>query len=395
MPSVKSHSGLSKQKINRKQPGYVWVETNRELCRLAVSLEKEPAIGVDLEADSMFHYKERVCLLQISTPSQNVLVDPLALKDISPLKPIFADPHIRKVMHGSDYDIRSLKRDFGIEVRSLFDTHIAARFLGYRETGLANLLKDKFGLNIEKKYQKKDWSKRPLPPGMLDYAAQDASHLLPLSRLLEKELRAKKRILWVEEECEIQSRVGPAVIDKKPLFLKFKGAGRLDSRSLGILEAILKFRNKTARRRDLPPFKVMSNGPIMGLVNKKPKTEAEIKDIKGLSPRQVKALGPSLLKVIGEVMDLPEENLPVYPKKAGKRLGHKAAERAKVLRKWREMRAGEMVLEPALVCSNAQIQSLVLVSPEKPEDLEGIEGLRNWQRQVFGSEICDLLKKTE
>jgi ribonuclease D len=394
MPSERSNSSLPKQKISRKQSGYVWVETNQELCRIAVSLEKEPVIGVDLEADSMFHYKEKVCLLQISTPSQNILVDPLGLKDIAPLKPVFADPHVRKVIHGSDYDIRSLKRDFGIEVRSLFDTHISARFLGYRETGLANLLKDKFGLNIEKKYQKKDWSKRPLPNGMLDYAVQDASCLLPLARILEKELRAKNRILWVEEECEIQSRVSPATNDKKPLFLKFKGAGRLDSRSLAVLEAILQFRNKLARRRDLPPFKVLANGPIMGIVTKRPMTEADIKEIKGLSTRQVKALGPSLLKKMGEALDLPREELPVYPKKAGKRISLKAAERTKALRKWREKRAGEMVLEPGLVCSNAQIQSLALVNPMKSEDLEFVNGLRNWQRQVFGSEICELLKKT-
>jgi ribonuclease D len=372
----------------------VWVETSRELCRIALSLEKEPAIGVDLEADSMFHYKERVCLLQISTPTQNILVDPLALKDIAPLKPIFVDPNVRKVIHGSDYDIRSLKRDFGIEVCSLFDTHIAARFLGYRETGLANLLKDKFGLNIEKKYQKKDWSKRPLPNGMLNYAAQDASHLLPLSRILEKELRAKKRILWVEEECEIQSRVSPATIDKKTLFLKFKGAGRLDSRSLAVLEAVLRLRDKIARRRDLPPFKVLTNGPIMGMVTKRPTTEEEMKEIEGLSPRQVKALGPSLLKKIGAALDLPKEELPVYPKKTGKRICPKAVERVKVLRKWRERRAGDMLLEPGIVCSNAQIQSLALIHEIKSEDLAGINGLRNWQRQVFGSEICKLLKKT-
>ena len=371
------------------------METHQELCRIALRLEKEPAIGVDLEADSMFHYRERVCLLQISTPSQNILADPLALKDISPLEPVFADPHVRKVIHGADYDIRSLNRDFGIEVRALFDTHIAARFLGYRETGLASLLKEKFGLTIDKKYQKKDWSKRPLSTRMLGYAAQDASHLLPLARILKEELRAKARLFWVEEECEIQSRVRPATIDKNPLFLKFKGAGRLDSRSLAVLEAILQFRNKVARRRDLPPFKVLANGPIMGMVTKRPMTEAEIKEIKGLSPRQVKALGPSLFKKIGEALDLAREELPVYPKKADKRISPRAAERAKALRKWRERRAGELVLEPGLVCANAQIQSLALIHPMKSEDLEGINGLKNWQRQVFGREICELLRATE
>jgi ribonuclease D len=132
----------------------------------------------------------------------------------------------------------------------------------------------------------------------------------------------------------------------------------------------------------------------MGMVTKRPVTEAEIKEIKGLSPRQFKVLGPLLLKKIGEALDLPKEELPVYPKKTRNRICAKADERAKVLRKWREKRAGEMALEPGLVCSNAQIQSLSLRHPKKSEDLAGINGLKNWQRQAFGDEICELLRKT-
>ena len=119
-------------------PEHTLIENDNDLCELIVLLEKEPAIGVDLEADSMFHYQEKVCLLQISTQRVNLLIDPLSVEDLSPLAPVFADVRIRKILHGSDYDIRSLYRDFGIQVHSLFDTQIAARFLGIRETSLAS-----------------------------------------------------------------------------------------------------------------------------------------------------------------------------------------------------------------------------------------------------------------
>ena len=121
------------------------IEKASDLRRIAKYVRTRGVIGVDLEADSMFHYQEKVCLVQMASNDQTFLIDPLALKDLSPLAPVFADPDVRKVFHGADYDIRSLYRDFGIEVHSLFDTQIAARFLGFRETSLASLLKDLSG----------------------------------------------------------------------------------------------------------------------------------------------------------------------------------------------------------------------------------------------------------
>jgi len=379
--------------MNQKQPVYVLVEERADLCRISADLEKEMAIGVDLEADSMYHYQERVCLVQISTRFQNILVDPLALRDLSPLAPVFADPRVRKVFHGADYDIRSLHRDFGIEISSLFDTQIAARFLGIRETSLASLLKEMFGISIKKKYQKKDWSKRPLPSAMLDYAVQDASHLLPLAQILEEELMAKGRLFCVEEECEMLRKVRSAACDGHPLFTKFKGARRLDARSLAILEAILRLRDDVASRRDRPPFKVLGNATVMEIAEKKPVMESDLETIVGLGPKQIRALGPSLLKKTREALNLPEEALPVYPpKKTKKPVGFNVAKRVKALKAWREKRADRLGMDTALVCSNAQIQSLALAHPKAPKDLDGIDGMKNWQKQVFGREICALLK---
>lgn len=379
--------------MEQGNPSYALVEKRADLKRLAHDLKAELAIGVDLEADSMFHYKEKVCLIQISTRFQNFIVDPLTLKNLSPLLPIFKDPRIQKIFHGADYDIRSLHRDFGIQVHSLFDTQIAARFLGLKETGLANLLQDRLGISIKKKYQKKDWSKRPLPSAMLSYAVEDACHLITLAQDLKEELLIKGRLFCVEEECGILSMVRHENSqDGNPLFMRFKGARRFDPLSLAVLEAILQYRDRLARRRNLPPFKVIGNVTIKEIVERKPLTVNQLKHIKGMTPAQIERVGRSLLQRIQKAHDMPEKRLPVYPSKSSKPLGHRVAKRVRVLKEWREKRASALDLDPAILCANARIQALAIANPKAPRDLEGIDGMRKWQRQVFGRELCALLK---
>lgn len=378
--------------MSKKKPPYLLVKNRSALSRIATELKKEKSIGVDLEADSLFHYQEKVCLIQISTPSKNFLVDPLPLDDLSPLSPVFSDPNIQKVLHGADYDIRSLYRDFGIEVNALFDTQIAAKFLGIMETGLARLLKDRLGVVVDKKYQKRDWSQRPLPDAMLTYAVTDTLHLLPLSRIFEDELRQRGRLFCVEEECKLLSRVRPLPPDNNPLFLKFNGAKRLDPRGLGVLESILQLRNDTARRRDRPPFKVLVNEAILEIAERCPVTEKDLEPIKGLNARQIKTLGRSILKKTAEALHMPQSDLPVFPKNNGRRITGKVSKRAKLLKEWRAQRAKQIGLDPSLVLTNAQIMDLALSHPKARKDLKDIDTIRAWQRKLFGSEICSLLK---
>ena len=191
----------------RAKHSYLMIDSTPKLEKFAGRLEKQKIIGVDLEADSMYHFKEKVCLIQIATKRKNLVLDPLEIQDMSPLQPIFLRRDILKIFHGADYDIRSLYRDFKIKVNNLFDTELASRFLGFRETGLEAVLNKYFNIELNKKYQKKDWSKRPLPQAMLDYAARDALYLVPLANMLEDELRTKDRLFCVEEECERLSKV--------------------------------------------------------------------------------------------------------------------------------------------------------------------------------------------
>ena len=150
--------------MDGKKISFEWIETLPSLEEVAQILGQAKIIGVDLEADSMHHYFEKVCLLQIATESACYVMDPLAVKDLSVLRPVFSNARIRKVFHGADYDIRSLHRDFRLEVENLFDTQLACLFLGLRETGLEALLRSRFQVDLNKKYQRADWSQRPLSP---------------------------------------------------------------------------------------------------------------------------------------------------------------------------------------------------------------------------------------
>jgi ribonuclease D len=140
---------------------YTYIDNNEALKQIEDFFGNEKIIGVDLEADSMFHFQEKVCLIQMASNNTTVVIDPLEISDMSPLKAILENGEIRKVFHGSDYDVRSIYRDYQIEINNLFDTEMASRFLGIPESGLGSVLLKRFGLKVDKSFQKKDWSIRP------------------------------------------------------------------------------------------------------------------------------------------------------------------------------------------------------------------------------------------
>ena len=380
--------------MNNEHIAYRIITKSHELEQMAAELENEKAIGVDLESDSMFHYSEKVCLLQISTQTKNFLVDTVALKDLSLMKKIFRSKEILKVFHGADYDIRSLNRDFAIVVNNLFDTQIAARLLGFREYSLSHLLKQLLGVVIEKKYQKKDWSKRPLTAAMLDYAAKDSCNLLNMHRILERQLVEKGRISWAEEESRILSKVRPHTNTNNQLFTNFRGAGKLAPRSLAVLEAILQFREGIAKRFDVPCFKILGNKQIMELSKKQPTTKKALKATNCLSPKQLNSFETPLLKIINNAQNIPENKCPAYPNKAAKSFDPMATKRIKALRLWRDSRAAELDIEPSLVCTNLQIQLLATKYPQDIKDVKNLSLIKDWQSRVFGMEIVNLLKST-
>jgi len=372
---------------------YKMINTRSELENFVRTIENEKAVGVDLEADSLYHFKEKVCLIQMAATNINVVIDPLAIKDLSALKPIFKRSDIYKIFHGADYDVRSLYRDFRITIHNLFDTELACRFLGFPETGLEAVLKKKFAVTLDKKFQRKDWSRRPLPPTMIAYAAEDARYLLPLAKSLKTELDEKNRLGWVYEECEYLSRVRSITVNDQPLYMNFKGAGKLDSRSLAVLEALLGFRREAARRKDKPLFKIFGNRSLMELAGKKPLQLKQLEKTGALSARQISIYGREILAAIQGAMKLPAEELPVYPRKKAPRVSLAVAGRVKALRNWRDKQAQKLAIDPALICNKALISTIAVQKPLNLSELAAVKEMKNWQRKEFGQAIVKVLRK--
>lgn len=375
-------------------PDYRVIDTALQLQEAVKGIETNKTVAFDLEADSMYHFQEKVCLIQLAAGQTVMLIDPLAVPDLSPLKPVFANPDIRKVFHGADYDIRSLYRDFHIKINNLFDTQLASRFLGAAETGLDAVLTRRFNIALDKKYQKKDWSRRPLPPEMLAYAARDVLYLIPLAKDLEQELKQKERLFWVEEENRILSRVRPNSNHQEPLYLNFKGAGRLSPGELGILESLLKFRRTIAAKKDRPLFKVLGNSTLLSIVKNRPETVQDLQKVQPLSAKQIDMFGRDLIEMVTTALAMPAENLPRYPRRSTPMLKPAVRRRVMALHDWREATAVKLELDPALICSKGAMGVLAKLNPRTPPELENIKEMKNWQKKVFGKEIVAALKGT-
>lgn len=358
-------------------------------CRFAeiinlVALEKE--IALDLEMDSLHHYQEKVCLLQVSTRTNSWLIDPLAVKDISLLAGPLGDKESIIVMHGADYDIRSLYRDFNIEIINLFDTMLASKFLGIPEFGLAALLKSRFGIELNKKYQKADWSRRPLSPEMCAYAAADTADLLALYDQLREELIAKDRLPWLQEECALlcQARVSEK---EGPLFLAFKGAGKLRPRNLAVLEGLLQMREQFSRELDRPPFKVMSGETLLEAAEKKPRSMHDLTLIKGMTPGQIHKYGGTILAAVSAALAIPEEELPRMPRRNREEPTEGTKHRIQRLKAWRDQFSSRLELEPGVLAPNWLLEAVADANPADPEELCRIAGMRKWQKSLYGHEL--------
>jgi len=368
------------------------INTKTDLEKITMDLKNEKSIAVDVEADSMYHFKEKVCLIQIATKKKHVVIDPLQIQDISSLKILFSRRDIKKIFHGADFDVRSLYRDFNIKIKNLFDTQIACMFLGIGETGLDAVLKKRFKISLNKKYRKKDWSKRPLPEDMIEYAVNDTIYLIKLAEILEKELKEIDRISWVYEECEILSKVRPSLPNSEPLFMKFKGAGKLSPKSLAVLEALLQLRLSMAEKKDKPLFKIIGNNSLMKIVKEKPANLRQLKKTKALSQKQIEMYGNAIVRAVNNSLMLPAANQPVYPRRKAPVLPPEVSLRAKAIKCWRDLKAKELWLDPAIICNKSIINSIAIQNPAHLKDLLKIKEMKKWQQKEFGRDIVGVLK---
>jgi ribonuclease D len=364
-----------------------WIRTTGELAELVGSLAGRRAIALDTESDSLHHHREKVCLVQIGVEDQGWLVDPLAARDLSPLGPLLSRPDVVKVLHGADYDVTTLKRDFGFEFDSLFDTMIAARFLGLPEIGLQAMLRTEFGIALTKESQKDDWSRRPLTPIQESYALADVAHLIPLHDRLAARLGELGRLEWVREECGAVATMEPARRGREAdAWQKVKGVRRLSRREQAVLRAVFAWRDGMAERTDIPAFKIVSTETLVDLAARHPATADEMRRIKGLSPRVLRE-STALLEAIAAAWALPEEELPRLPYAPKPVVSEATRRRIDALRAWRSTEAARLAVDVSVVLPQRLLEKVAETAPRGRDDLERVEGLRRWRRDAFGEAL--------
>lgn len=359
-----------------------------QLTALLKALYDEPFVAVDTESNSLYVYQEQVCLIQISVPNKDYIVDSLAVPDLSPLAHFFADPKVQKIFHAAEYDVMCLKRDFDFRFVNLFDTMWAARILGWPRVGLGDILKDLFDVRTNKRYQRYDWGKRPLDQKALIYASLDTHYLLPLRHLQADGLMRKER--W-EEAQEVFEQVAGS----KPVpngfeaddFWRVKGTFDLRRREQAVLRELCIWRDGEARRRDRPHFKVLHDRVLIALAQACPRTHEELARIDGIKPYIARRYGKRILQAIDRGMDAPVPSPPPPPL----RHSDEEVERYEALRTWRKEVAAEREVDVDVIVGNAVLWTLAEQNPRTTEELLDIEGLGPWKRQAYGEAILGVL----
>ncbi|MEO8549447.1 MAG: HRDC domain-containing protein [Kofleriaceae bacterium] len=362
-----------------------WIRTAAELRDLAGELATCRALGIDTEGDSLHHYTEKVCLIQLAAlGGGSCLVDPLALPDLSPLAPIMADARILKVVHGGDNDVTSMRRDFGFTFRTMFDTSIAARLLGDTELGLQALVRNELGVELSKGSQKDDWSKRPLTPKQEAYALNDVEHLFALATNLTRRLAEAGRTEWAREEFVALAALPPAEKKRGPDdFRRIKGSAKLSRRQQGVLRELYLWREERAAAADRPPFKIIGPDVLLALAEIEAPTIEDVEDAFASYPRQAREVDV-VFDAITRALELPEAELPRREHSSQPAMPAAARRRVETLRAWRTAEAARTKLDPSIVMSQRVLDRLALAGPRSVADLASVEGLRHWRVAEWG-----------
>lgn len=373
-------------------PAYELITDPETLTRAVRDLEGAPLLALDTEASSFHRYQERVCLVQLSDRRRNLLIDPLAITDLGPLGALLADPGMQVVIHDADYDLRILAKYHGIRVENVFDTLVAAELLNEPEIGLAALLLKYQGVQVDKKFQKADWSERPLPAPMLDYAAGDTAHLIALRDQLESRLREKDRWTWAEEEFALLTDAPFNLpVDEEPTFLKVKGAKVLRPHQLAVLREVHGWREGLAKKLDRAPFMVMGNEVLIGLATEPPASVRELADRKGVNERLVQRHGHDIMEAVQRGVALPREEWPRLPKPKRWERDDDFEDRVKRLKAVRDKLTAEHDLRPGIVAANQLLMDIARTLPGDLDALAVLPGIRRYQVEHFGSALLNAL----
>ncbi len=372
----------------------IWIDSASGVAEAADRCAAAGRFALDTEADSMHAYFHKVCLIQVTADEENMIIDPLALEpgDLNPLWEVVGDPVVPVLMHGSDYDIRILDRDYGARVAGLEDTQVMALLLGEEKTGLAAQLDKELGVVLDKRFQRADWGRRPLKSAQLIYAAADTAHLMELTSRLRRRLEDEGRWHWAEEEFRKLEGVRHHAVEPDPYFFeRIKGARALRGADRDRLFSLHQWRDLQARKMDVPPFKVVGNKPLILLATESPLNLDDLADVDGVGPNAVRRWGREILRLLRRPETAPERiRLPRVPTPEAA-----VRKRAKELTAVRDARAGEVGLQAGLLCPRATLDAVAARQPvcASLDDLADA-GLKGWRLEVLGESYLKALSES-
>jgi len=372
-----------------------YVRTDEQLHQLFRELEGETLLALDTEAASFHRYEDRVYLIQLSSRTLTAVIDPLSVTDLTPIGRALADPGIEVVFHDADYDLRILDRDLGFRARSLFDTRIAAQLLREPGVGLAALLLKYLNVSVDKRFQRADWSARPLSEPMLAYAATDTHHLTELRDILSDRLESSGRLDWAKEEFQLLESVRWTPRQDSELdFLRIKGARTLAPRSLAVLRELYRWREATASKRDKAAFRILNNQPLLEMAKTPPQNMAALTKVPGVGPETARRGGKAILAAIERGLAVGEDDLPRTKRTPKPKADPTFDQRLARLKVARNTIAERLDLDPGVACPNGTLEVIAGKTPRTLEELAGLEAVREWQVNEFGEQLLKALTAT-
>ena len=373
-------------------PKVTYLDTDAAASRFLESIAGVRELAIDTEGASFHRFVDRIYLIQLSTRHEHAIIDPLPLQPPATLGALLEDPAVEVVFHDADYDLRLLHQDYGWQVTNMFDTRIAAQLLGLNAFGLAALLERSFGVKLDKKHQRADWSMRPLTPGMLHYAAQDTLHLLALRDQLSRELATKGRLSWAKEEFERLegTKWGPS--DAAESYLRVKGARDLTRQELAILRELVGWRDAIALQLDRATFRVLSNDVLLSVARSAPATTAELGPIKGMPRGMLERAGDELVAAVQRGLNVTEANLPKFPRSPRWDKDPEFDAKVSALKTVRDAAARRLELDPGVLCSRERVEAVARRMPRTGQELVEVVELRRWQAAELGNDFVAALR---
>jgi ribonuclease D len=369
-----------------------YLDSPQEVSRWVSSIAGSKLVALDTEGASFHRFVDRIYLLQVSTRERTAVIDPLTTGALSELGALVEDPSVEIVFHDADYDLRLLQQDYGWQIRNLFDTRVSAQLLGIKAFGLAALLEQFFGVKLDKKHQRADWSMRPLTADMLDYASLDTMYLARLRDELKAALEKKGRWSWAQEEFTRLEATKWAAEDESTAFMKMKGARDLNRRELAVLKELVAWRNAVAGDQDRATFRILGNEPLFDIAKIQPTDKASLGQIKGMPRGVLESRSADLIDAIKRGLAVPEADLPRFPRGPRWDRDPDFDARVSAIKTARDRIALELDMDTGVLLSRDRMEAVARAKPASIEAFDAIPELRRWQVELFAKPLVEALK---